>query len=195
MNVRLWRQNAQNPRGSWEGPFKLIDIQDEVCSILMPNGPAPFRSTAVHPFVGPLPNHSPASSEDSSQQEQCPSPPPNDPPAAEDYTPVYTDLAFAPPPVRGSAAYLCFSATEPSAQAYLREVITDDPERFREARSMEMHGLLDRGTFQIVPASDAHGQRIYGGRFVDEIKNAGTPHAYESPDLWSRHSMIERMVC
>ena len=75
--------------------------------------------------------------------------------------------------------YLYLLVIEPLAETFLREIIKDDPKRFREARTKEIHGLLNRGTFEIVPANDAHGHKIYGGRFVNEIKNAETPHAYE----------------
>ena len=138
----------------------------------MPNGLTPFRSTNVRPFAGTPADNSPP-------QEPHPQPQENEREDPQDYTPVYTELAFAPPTVNAPAAHVCFFATEQSPETFLREVIKDDPERFREARSKEMHGLLDRGTFEVVPATDAEGYRQYGGRFVDEIKNAGTPHAYE----------------
>ena len=83
-----------------------------------------------------------------------------------------------PPPPEAEddgMAYFCLAGSE----AFLRDIVTDDPRRFEEARNMEIQGLLARGTFVIVPSADAVGHRVYGGRFVDEVKNAGTLQAYE----------------
>lgn len=38
---------------------------------------------------------------------------------------------------------------------------------------------MERGVFCIVPRSKAKGYRIYGARFVDEIKNIGAADAFE----------------
>ena len=152
MNVLLWRQNAQNPRGNWQGPYKLVDIYGENCIILMPNGPTPFRLTNVRPFAGTPADNSPP-------QNPHPQPQENEREDPQDYTPVYTELAFAPPTVNAPAAHVCFFATEQSPETFLREVIEDDLERFRKARSKEMHELLNRGNFEVVPATDAEGYR------------------------------------
>ncbi|KAI1005436.1 hypothetical protein K3495_g2776 [Podosphaera aphanis] len=34
----------------WTGPFKLLAITDDTCSIEMPSGPTNFRSTVVKPY-------------------------------------------------------------------------------------------------------------------------------------------------
>ena len=90
------------------------------------------------------------------------------------------------PPLEGlveeedNTAFLSVAATEDGrAIIYLRDVIKDDPERFRDARAAEIQGLVARGTFTIVNVEEAEGHRIYGGRFHDEIKNAGTAEAFE----------------
>ena len=50
---------------------------------------------------------------------------------------------------------------------------------FAASRKAELDGLLDRVVFVVVPKSEAEGKRIYGGRFVDQIKNSGKPTAYK----------------
>ena len=49
-----------------------------------------------------------------------------------------------------------------------------DANFFKDTRKAELQGLLDRGVFVPVHISEAKGHRIFGGRFVDEIKNVDT---------------------
>ncbi|RKF74630.1 hypothetical protein GcM1_238051 [Golovinomyces cichoracearum] len=35
----------------WEGPFHLIAIQNQTCTIALPSGPTKFRTTVVRPFI------------------------------------------------------------------------------------------------------------------------------------------------
>jgi hypothetical protein len=53
-----------------------------------------------------------------------------------------------------------------------------------ESRRKELNGLLDKGVFKIV-GSDVvpEGTRVFGSRFVDEIKNKGTEKAFEKSRL------------
>jgi hypothetical protein len=57
-DVRVWREKA-----NWTGPFKLIAIDGETCTVQMPYGPTNFRSTVVKPYytngTSPSPNAHP----------------------------------------------------------------------------------------------------------------------------------------
>jgi hypothetical protein len=44
-DVRVWREND-----GWTGPFKLIAVDGETCTIQMPYGPTNFRSIVVKPY-------------------------------------------------------------------------------------------------------------------------------------------------
>jgi len=44
-DVRVWRE-----KDGWNGPYKLIAIDGETCTIQMIYGPTNFRSTVVKPF-------------------------------------------------------------------------------------------------------------------------------------------------
>ena len=68
--VRVWREK----RG-WRGPYKLIAIDGQTCTIQMPYGPTQFRSTVIKPYY----------KDDSSEPvkdapEDAPEDPPEDPP-------------------------------------------------------------------------------------------------------------------
>lgn len=38
----------------WNGPFALLDMQGEACTILLPSGPTQFRSTVVKRYLSPV---------------------------------------------------------------------------------------------------------------------------------------------
>ena len=44
-DVRVWRE-----KGGWKGPYKLLAVDGETCTVDMPHGPTKFRSTIVKPY-------------------------------------------------------------------------------------------------------------------------------------------------
>lgn len=58
-----------------------------------------------------------------------------------------------------------------------------DTTQFSASRNIEFNGLIERGVFTLVPESMANGLRIYGSRFVDQVKNEGKPSAYNKSRL------------
>ncbi|KAJ5379608.1 hypothetical protein N7509_012727 [Penicillium cosmopolitanum] len=44
-DVRVWRE-----KGGWKGPYKLLAVNGETCTVDMPHGPTNFRSTIVKPY-------------------------------------------------------------------------------------------------------------------------------------------------
>ena len=45
-DVRVWGEGK-----GWKGPYKLLNIEGETCTINMPSGPVKFRSTVVKPYL------------------------------------------------------------------------------------------------------------------------------------------------
>jgi hypothetical protein len=35
----------------WTGPYRLLTVEAEICSVELPNGPINFRSTSVKPYI------------------------------------------------------------------------------------------------------------------------------------------------
>jgi hypothetical protein len=50
-DIRIWREKE-----GWKGPYKLITIDRETCTVNMPQGPAKFRLTVVKPYLTEQPN-------------------------------------------------------------------------------------------------------------------------------------------
>ena len=83
------------------------------------------------------------------------------------------------PTVNISTAHVCFFIIKQLPEIFLREVIKNNSEKFREAQSKKMYGLFNRGTFEIVLATSVKNYKHYSGKFINKIKNIGTPHAYK----------------
>lgn len=49
---------------------------------------------------------------------------------------------------------------------------------FSATKKQDIYGLLEKGVFEAVTAAEAHGHRIYGSCFVDNIKNDVTRQAF-----------------
>ncbi|EKD18830.1 hypothetical protein MBM_03072 [Drepanopeziza brunnea f. sp. 'multigermtubi' MB_m1] len=70
---------------------------------------------------------------------------------------------------------------ELSAKLRAEGVIKSPRAPFQESRAKELAGLIAQGILQVIPGTDprAKGARIFGSKFVDEIKGKGTPTLYE----------------
>lgn len=62
-----------------------------------------------------------------------------------------------------------------------------DNESFKESQKKEMYDLVERGLFKIDEEHEYEVFRVYGGRFVNEIKNEGHPTLLKSQDLLFKH--------
>jgi hypothetical protein len=49
--VLVWREGNTGQLGQWEGPYKLVSMEDESCVLALPHGNTSFRSTSVKPFL------------------------------------------------------------------------------------------------------------------------------------------------
>jgi hypothetical protein len=153
-DVLVWRED-----GGWKGPFKLINITEETCKVLLPSGPTDFRTTVVKPYLQSKdPNQDQDTDQDQAKDDQ-----------AEDDQPRPQRERRLPSRYRQNIADISIFLQEPS---------------YTDSRHKEINGLLEKGVFQLVNITTVpHGTRIFNSRFVDEIKNKGTDHAFEKSRL------------
>jgi hypothetical protein len=143
-------------QGGWKGPFKLIGITGETCKILLPSGPTDFRSTVVKPFLQQVEDQQQDQDQEQQQQGESPQTRPQ-------------RSHRLPSRYRQNMADISIFLQEPS---------------YTDSRHKEINGLLEKGVFQLVNITTVpHGTRIFNSRFVDEIKNKGTDHAFEKSRL------------
>jgi hypothetical protein len=163
-DVLVWRIHHKK----WEGPYKLLSVQGETATLELPHGPTRFRTTSVKPYKLPtdddeieLPDKQDESTGESIDEE-----PRRNPSRNRQLPSRYniTDLSI----------YLTSAnASQPQLQ----------PD-YTKSREVELNGLLNNGVFGIVTADEVPpNARIFNSRFVDHIKNAGTPQAFEKSRL------------
>ncbi|EKD17819.1 hypothetical protein MBM_04188 [Drepanopeziza brunnea f. sp. 'multigermtubi' MB_m1] len=70
---------------------------------------------------------------------------------------------------------------ELSAKLRAEGIIKSPGAPFQESKAKELARLIAQGILQVIPSTDprAKGARIFGSRFVDEIKGKGIPTLYE----------------
>ena len=158
-------------KDKWEGPNSLLDVSGEDVTVLLPSGPTKFRSTVVKPFLT-APN----------AQEQNPTP---------------RDTLSMDTLANSTLVHVTHSHNDQiealdAALVFTHHALqkSSDNTRFAQSRTVEFKGLVERGLFTLVPASDTEGHGIYGARFCDQVKNEGKPTAYEK--ISSRHASIQR---
>jgi hypothetical protein len=49
--VLVWREGNTGQPGHWDGPFTLLTVEGETCTVQLSSGPTPFRSTVVKPYL------------------------------------------------------------------------------------------------------------------------------------------------
>jgi hypothetical protein len=179
--VLVWREGNTGKSGHWDGPFPLLTIEGETCTVRLSSGPTPFRSTAVKPYL------SKAKSESSPE-------PPGEPPREPDLakTVLESTIVVEQPPGNQPPQPLKRGRGRPrkypllTAMADITVYLQEDsqPGQFSASRQKELSGLLEKGVFEIVKLADVpQGVRLFNSRFVDEIKNLGTDKAFKKSRL------------
>ncbi|KAI1005289.1 hypothetical protein K3495_g2938 [Podosphaera aphanis] len=159
-DVLVWRENNSGQGGHWDGPYKLVGIENETCKINLPSGPKDFRSTVVRPY-----NHESTDEVEIENEKTAKS---------------------IPAPRRNTKRDRQLPARfrdQANITAFLNEGLNSSSP-FSESRQIEINGLLEKGVFESVKIADVPpGARIFKSRFVDEIKNKGTSNAFEKSRL------------
>jgi hypothetical protein len=167
--VLVWREGNTGQSGYWDGPFTLLTVEGETCTVKLNSGPTTFRSTVVKPYLQSEPD------EDEHTNEQT------------DYHPTpenqntTTPEKAAQPAKRGRGRPRKYPQLETAADV---TIYLQDDNQFKTSRQKELTGLLEKGVFEIVRLDDIpEDTRLFNSRFVDEVKNAGTSNAFEKSRL------------
>ena len=49
--ILVWREGNTGQFGYWAGPYNLLNVEGEMCTVNLPSGPMKFRSTVVKPYL------------------------------------------------------------------------------------------------------------------------------------------------
>lgn len=176
--VLVWRTHQKK----WTGPYKLLATSRETCTIELSNGPTDFRVTIVKPYLeestpiespGQDPLESPGQDSPESEDIQSFDNDNQDPPQD-------TPLRRNPPRNRHVPARF----QNPADITFYISKLISPLSNFQASRLKELNGLFEKGVFEIMSTKNVPtGARIFGSRFVDQVKNEGTEKAFEKSRL------------
>ena len=170
--VLVWREGNTGQAGHWDGPYNLLTVEGETCTVKLPSGPTSFRSTVVKPYL---------------RSKLLESDPEIDPKPQESETDGTAQPPVEPPPQlpqpkRGRGRPRKYPLL--TAIADITIYLQDGATQFSASRQKELTGLLEKGVFEITKLANVpQGVRLFNSRFVDEIKNPGTDKAFEKSRL------------
>ncbi|KAI0995299.1 hypothetical protein K3495_g12883 [Podosphaera aphanis] len=174
-DVLVYREGNYGQVGKWEGPFKLIEINNETCTINLPSGTKNFRSTVVRPFFSSNNNNIPVN--DGSNEHHTPSS--INKTAHEENQESQGVCGLRTNPIRTRRLPARFR-DNPSLAVLFKGSASSSQPNFIDPRQKEINVLLEKGVFKKVNSTEIPpGTRIFRSRFVDEIKNPGTEKAIE----------------
>ncbi|KAI1007041.1 hypothetical protein K3495_g1179 [Podosphaera aphanis] len=197
--VLVRRERNSGHLGKWDGPFKLLNVDGETCTINMPSGPTQFPITNVKTYLTEQdnPQSTNTNSEVPTVSEMSPSKelttasetslnPPlfleSQPQSIiEPFMVSETSPQFVPHQVVQSEA--ATQSRRPKRNAgkpsrYLTgvnnadiTVFLNEEDQFKEPCRKEINGLLEKGVFEVVQDCIVPaGTRIFNLRFVEEVK-------------------------
>lgn len=201
LNSKLWvyRDGNSTRRAGWQGPYPLLSVTESRTILKLPSGPTVFPTTHVKRYYEEVSKENNLSHEDTFEKiiSDCEEDdndkkmevPDNHPHLKKNQLHPETDN-------RRSSARIkkpTMKAIESQSQKnFLRtknaqlcvNLISESKDTFEASRQKELRGLLELDVFEAVPAASIpEGTRIFGSRFVDEIKMPGTPKAYPKSRL------------
>jgi Reverse transcriptase (RNA-dependent DNA polymerase) len=167
----VWREAQPNNRAGWKGPYPLLSCDGERCTLQLPNGPTNFRTTQLKRYY----------------EEETPSSDEEDEPLS----PSLPDMENSTEPPKRRRSTRTRRPTlklqdTPNANITinLTDIFTAKDDLYEASRQKEIDGLLQKGVFDIINHDSVPpGIRIFGSRFVDEIKQANTPQAFAKSRL------------
>jgi hypothetical protein len=200
--VLVWREGNAGHGGKWTGPFPLLGIDRETCHVQLPSGPTDFRSTVVKPYhineeeETEEENNSGTNDEIDIQNENANTPTNQTPeplrrnPERPRRLPTkfrqnHADISVFLGNSRKDSPGVPENPKENNTTVKSKDLPEKPPTpSFVESRQKEIDGLLEKGAFEFTHSSAVpDGTRIFGSRFVDEIKNPGTEKAFEKSRL------------
>lgn len=204
-DVVVWREHK-----GWEGPFKLLSIDDNTCIIDLPHGPTNFRSTVVKPYHKDETTQSPSPDdelhentdidENDDENSWCPPSIENEAsgtsrrgrPKGSKNKPKLMSRPNSLPIVSQSSTpteTMMSAKEEQDRQLSIRlrgeGKITSPGDPFEASDKEEICALMANNVFRLEQFDPIkHGKmRIFNSRLVREVKGKGTDKPYEKSRL------------
>ncbi len=174
-DVLIWRDNL-NQRDKWIESFKLLDIEDETCKIVLSSESIDFRSTVIKSFLIESINNVESTEDVQSISEDVQSTDSNSFAITRLIQAKRLSLRY-----QKLADIIVFFQDEDSHSNQFEDLfISISTFIFENSRRKEINDLLKRRVFELIIIENvSRDVRIFNFRFVDEIKHSSTSDAYE----------------
>lgn len=139
-------------KDKWEGKFSLLYIKGETCTFLLSSVPTKFRNTVSKIYID-------GKNTDTESETSTKTPTSNGP-----------ELSSAPQSHTILSFMVINLEEQEDVESFMSWKRDTDDERFFASRKKDMNGLMNHGFFTLVHKSEARVNRIYGGRFVYDVK-------------------------
>jgi hypothetical protein len=183
-DIRVWRE-----KDGWDGPYKLLAMDGQTCTIQMPYGPANFRSTVVKPYCAEEMNKTAYDTlsdititinhpeEDTNKVDHLAKRGRGRPKGSKNKQYLTALDSFLSNKEKGDL--------ELSLKLRRDGIITDPGLPFQASDKKEIDGLVARGVFSFEQFDESkHGkERIFKSRIVREVKGKATPTPFEKSRL------------
>lgn len=176
---------------SWEGPFYFISTDGETVVVQMKNRRRIFRSVCVKPFVDQGDHLSTIQGNNIEPRQRSPDDKcarcDDDHHGNDDERDTQDDVFLAPTqPSQTDPPQAATTSMEDLGTKPWKVKVTPgskEEEMFKKPRQEELEGLLRNGTFKPIDSKYMpQGARVFGSRFVDEIKKAA--HGLRNNSRW-----------
>jgi hypothetical protein len=179
-NVLVWRENNVNQRDKWTQSFKLLDINDETCKIVLSFESIDFRSTVIKSFLIESINEVESIDEDVRSTSEI-----EDVQSFDHQTLKLFAITRSSRTRRLSLRYQNFV----DIIVFLQDDDSDSNQfedfslsifTFMKSRRKEINDLLKKRVFELIIIDVVlRDVRIFNFRFVDEIEHSGIADVYE----------------
>lgn len=152
-----------------EAPFKFIKVDGEAVVIQLPGGRKLFRSTCVKPTANPKIGEQVQERRPNDKTSEC----------AGTETEAEGEVMIESLDMKSGKTSI--NNGQGTARLTMKEVEQRNAEIFAKSRAEELQGLLKNGTFEVMSEENIPiGTRVFGSKFVDQVKQAITGVRYKS---------------
>ncbi|POS81609.1 hypothetical protein EPUL_006437, partial [Erysiphe pulchra] len=172
--VLVWREGNSGKKGSWEGPYILVGIDENTCNVKLHENsdkPSAFRITSVKPYF----SNSEGKTTDKSLAAQGDG---NSTSTIHQKEDVYPRRIQPKRSAGRPNRYTMYFQNEPVFETYLQNDLPRDG--FKTSRIIECRGIVNRKvTSHVAKDRIPPGTHIYKAKFIDEIKNKNSNDWFE----------------
>lgn len=161
----------------------MLTTSRKTCTIELPSGPTDFRITIIKPYLQESEeSNTPVESITPIESHKEPPESPQSDTEKQDQDTQSEDITLRRNPPRSRQRPTRFQNMA-DITVYISKSLPS-PANFQASRLKKLNELLEKGVFKIINTEDLPARaRVFGSRFVDQVKNESTEKAFEKSRL------------